>query len=79
MKTAIKQCGTCKHGEIDYPPSPGDSEDGVNCSSREMMENLAEHGQEDLREEYARWGFINVWRLEELAEPEYECPYWEKK
>ena len=78
-----KQCGTCKFAlGFDYPPDgPGGETDGVKCSSEGMVQQYEEQTgmTGNLAMEYQRDGYILLWRLEVLAEEDFECPYWEEK
>lgn len=73
------QCGTCKDAarfhSADCPSGP---EDGVDCTSRahaEMMDDQT-HGDSNSVAEFEDYGFLNLWRLEHLAEETYRCPNW---
>lgn len=79
VKPVMGQCGTCKFADaFDYADSPSGPEDGVHCTSEAMAKDLDSlgndtHNQEELKES----GFMNLWRLETLAEESYRCKYWE--
>ncbi len=68
------QCGTCKFAlEFGPPPSPGDADEGVHCSS----ESIAQKNKS--MDEFQDYGFSDLYRLEALAEESYRCPSWQGK
>ena len=75
------QCGTCKFAAgFDYGPSPSGPEDGVHCTSEENAKLLDEHLEGNrCQEELARYGYIDLFRLEVLADEHYKCPNWQPK
>ena len=76
------QCGTCKFAaEFCYCSTPSGPEDGVHCTSREhaaMMDSQTENDGVNIRE-YDQYGFLDLWRLEHMAEEEYRCPNWQQR
>jgi len=81
------QCGTCAHAlGFGYGSSPSGPEDGVHCDSLELaklmdeQQNSDEPDMADLRDfnqkELARNGFMDLYRLECLAEETYRCNFW---
>lgn len=76
------QCGTCKFAAcFDYADSPSGPEDGVHCTSEAHVKMMDEQTQGDCNnmEEFKAYGFVNLWRLEQVAEESCRCPNWEKK
>ena len=75
------QCGTCSFAaEFGYAASPSGPNDGVHCTSKDhalwMDKFTGLSGSEYNIKEYNEYGFIDLFRLECLAEPEYRCPHW---
>lgn len=68
-------CSTCKFGKLDYPPTPGAADDGVDCSNPKMVDVI---GSPEAKEEFDEYGSLNLWRVE-VAEPGSSCPAWEGK
>ncbi len=64
-------CGTCGHAsKFDYPPSPGEPDEGVHCQSRGLAEDC------DLLDEYEEKGSALVLRVEVVDGDQGDCPYW---
>ena len=76
------QCGTCKFAaEFCSADCPSEPEDGVHCTSRaqaEMMDGQTD-GDSNSVNEFEAYGFLDLWRLENLAEEEYRCPNWQQR
>lgn len=83
------QCGTCAHAlAFDYASSPSGPEDGVHCNSLEMAKQLDEQQNSDdpdmadvrdfNQKELAEFGFMDLWRLECMAEETYRCDFWKE-
>ena len=71
------QCGTCRFAkDFGYADSPSGPEDGVHCTSEQIAKSLAESGQGDLALQLQENGFMELWRLEALAESDFRCPSW---
>lgn len=69
----MRHCISCKHNQgTDYPPSPGDKADGVNCDS-EVVAN-----EQGAMEEFREYGNVNLWRIEIIGDGA-ECKHWESK
>ena len=81
VKAIDGQCGTCVFADcFDYPDSPGGPEDGVHCISLKHAEFMDEQtGSKDYTESLTSYGFLNLWRLELVAEEEFHCPQWVSK
>ena len=76
----MRQCGNCKFAlGFDYPESPGGPTDGVMCSSADIVNDQEEMSGNtgDFAMQYQKDGYVLLWRLEVLAEPEFECPHWQ--
>jgi hypothetical protein len=75
------QCGTCKFAlAFDYAPSPSGPEDGVHCTSEELAKRIdTQQGEGYSQSELKEYGFLELWRLEALAEETYSCEFWEPK
>ena len=73
MTTGI--CSTCKFGKLDYPPTLGSADDGVECSNPEMVELL---DSEEAREEFADYGSFNLWRVE-VVDLDCTCQAWHSR
>ncbi len=76
------QCGTCLFAkEFGYASSPSGPEDGVHCISIKQAEMMEEQTKGDLqsKEELTDYGFMDLWRLEAMAEEGYKCPNWLSK
>ena len=77
------QCGTCKFADyFDYGPSPSGPEDGVHCTSQEHAKWLDQQCDPEInpcQNELAKHGYMDLFRLEVVAEEEYTCPYWEPR
>ena len=82
------QCGTCAHAlDFGYGSSPSGPEDGVHCDSLELAKsqdkqnNSTEPEYADLvdfnQKELAQYGFMDLFRLECLAEDTYRCDFWQ--
>lgn len=74
------QCGTCVFAEeFDFGPSPSEGTDGVHCTSSAHAKFLDDAGggttNQDQLQEY---GFMDLFRLEFLAEESFRCPQWQK-
>jgi hypothetical protein len=68
------QCGTCKYAAaFDYAPSPSGPEDGVHCTSEANARSIGN------LDEFRDFGFLDLFRLECLAEENYRCPHWRKR
>ena len=73
------QCGTCLFAkEFGYGPSPSGPEDGVHCVSIKHAEELDKHDGYS-KSELEEHGFLDIFRLEVLEEPDYRCPHWLSK
>ena len=72
------QCGTCRFAaEFDYGPGPSGDGDGVHCTSEEHADFLEGQGMEGLKEELKEYGFMDLFRIEALADESYRCPQWQ--
>jgi len=86
------QCGTCRHALcFDFATSPSGPEDGVHCDSLELAKVLDEQFNPDPndpemadmvdqnRKELSVNGFMDLYRLECIAEENIRCDQWEPK
>ena len=74
------QCGTCRWAVgFDFADGPSGAEDGVHCASADHARELDSIGQADLAEEFRTQGYMQLWRLEALAEEDFRCAYWQPK
>ena len=78
------QCGTCLFAkEFSFADSPSSPEDGVHCISIEHAkfndENEGGNGENRNMAELTEYGFMDLWRLEAMAEESYRCPQWLSK
>ncbi len=73
-----KQCGSCAcASEFGYASTPSGPTDGVHCTSRAQAELLdGNQGGSPNVDEFEAYGFLDLWRLECVAEEDYECPNW---
>ena len=82
MEQIEGQCGTCAFAaKFGYADSPSGPEDGVHCTSKAQAEMIDDQtrGDTTYRKEFEEYGYIDVWRLENLVDPDYKCPNWKKK
>lgn len=68
------QCGTCRWAKIDYGPGPSNIDEGVNCYSQARAV-LYEFDAE----QFKQMGWVNLFRLEFLAEKSFQCPHWKPR
>jgi len=73
------QCHTCRWGELTTPPSPGETGTGVNCRNMLLVEYMEGRGVGGLREEYADYGCINLFTIEEVGGEDAECHQWNSR
>ncbi len=75
------QCGTCKFAAaFDFADSPSGPDDGVHCTSLAQAKMLDEQtGSDDYMQEYQEYGFLSLWRLEDVAEPSFRCANWQER
>lgn len=77
------QCGTCAEAkEFGYSPDgPSGPEDGVHCGShaQAVMMDDQTHGDAGSVAFFNEYGFLDLWRLEDMAEESYRCPNWKPK
>ena len=83
------QCGTCAHAlDFGSGPSPSGPEDGVHCDSLDLAKQLDEQqysATQDISErnlneaELTEYGFMDLFRLECLAEETVRCDFWKPK
>ena len=75
------QCGTCKFAAtFDFADSPSGPEDGVHCTCEAQAKMLDEQSEVDwYMQEYKEYGFLSLWRLEDVAEPSYRCANWQQR
>ena len=75
------QCGTCKFaGEFCSGSGPSGPEDGVHCLSEAHAKLMDEQTHTDTNmEEFRAYGFLDLYRLEGMAEKSHRCPSWEPK
>jgi hypothetical protein len=75
------QCGTCNFAScFDYATSPSGPEDGVHCVSEKQAKLMDEQtGSTQNVAELKEFGFMDLWRLEAMAEPTFRCENWEPK
>lgn len=74
------QCGTCRFAaEFDYASSPSGPEDGVHCTSEDHAEYLEGHGVVGVKKQLEEYGFMDLFRIEAVAEESFRCPQWEPK
>ena len=75
------QCGTCLFAkEFDFADSPSGPEDGVHCISIEQAKLVdRQEGNNRWMSELTEYGFMDMWRLEAMAEEDYKCPNWLSK
>ena len=80
VKPVDGQCGTCRFAAgFDFGSSPSGPEDGVHCNSREHAIWMDEQNDYNYNvQELDEYGFMDLFRLEVLAEEDYRCPHWEK-
>lgn len=67
-----KVCGTCGFAQgigTTTGPSPSGPDDGVNCTCREIAEEL------NSLEEFLEYKSVNLFRLE-VMDDEAECEHW---
>jgi len=70
------QCGTCLLADgFDYGPSPSGPEDGVHCTSYGLARETGQYSIEEIGE----YGFLDIFRLEALAEEDHRCSHWISK
>jgi len=68
------QCGTCGWAaDFDYAGCPSGPEDGVHCASESLARALGNWG------EWKEMGYIELMRLEVLAEETFRCQHWKPK
>jgi hypothetical protein len=82
IKPVEYQCGTCKFAAcFDYASTPSGPEDGVHCTSEDYAKIMDKQtgGAAHAVEEFKEYGFLDIWRLEAIAEEEFKCPSWAKK
>ena len=79
--TVEGQCGTCLFAkEFGFASSPSGPEDGVHCTSIEHAKfNDENEGDKRNMSELTEYGFMDLWRLEAMAEEGYRCPNWLSK
>ncbi len=79
--TVDGQCGTCRFAkEFGYADCPSGPEDGVHCTSIEQAKLVDEQeGNNRWMSELTEYGFMDLWRLEAMAEEDYRCPNWLSK
>ena len=71
------QCGTCKFAAAYVDSLSGDM-DWVHCSSVTHAKMLDDQsGGEHYMQELKEYRFLNLWRLESLAEVSFKCPNWQ--
>ncbi|MBA7594934.1 hypothetical protein ES703_01890 [subsurface metagenome] len=75
------QCSTCLFAkEFGFADSPSGPEDGVHCISIEHAKfNDENEGNNRWMRELTELGFMDMWRLEAMAEADYKCPQWLSK
>ena len=75
------QCSTCLFAkEFGFADSPSGPEDGVHCISIEHAKfNDENEGGSRWMSELTEYGFMEMWRLEAMAEEGYKCPQWLSK
>ena len=75
------QCGTCKFAAaFHFADSSSGPEDGVHCTSEAQAKMLYEQtGSDYYQQEYLEYGFMSLWRLEDIAEPSYRCANWQER
>ena len=74
------QCGTCGWAiGFEYADCPSGPEDAVKCTSEGQAELLRSQDQGDLTDMLKTEGYMNLWRLEWLAEESFRCPNWKPK
>lgn len=82
VKPVDGQCGTCLFAkEFGYSSSPSGPEDGVHCISYHWAKRQDDltHGNTKYIEELIEDGFVDILRLETLAEEVFRCPSWLSK
>jgi len=68
------QCGTCGWAkEFHFADSPSGPEDAVNCASETLARALGDWGI------WHEQGYVQIWRLEALAEETFRCQHWDPK
>ena len=73
----VGQCGTCKFAAA-YVDSLSEDTDWVHCSSVTHAKMLDDQsGGEHYMQELKEYRFLNLWRLESLAEVSFKCPNWQ--
>lgn len=75
------QCGTCaSEAKFDYAEgNQAGPEDGVHCTSTELAKAMDDAGFTGNEEELDEYGFMDLLRLEFLAEETFRCPHWKPK
>ena len=75
------QCGTCFFArEFGYGPSPSGPEDGVHCVSYRLAVEMDELSQTSFNVlQLLEYGFMDLFRLETVAEETYRCSSWMSK
>jgi len=75
------QCGTCLFAkEFDFATTPSGPEDSVHCISEAHAKfNDESEGSDRNVSELTEYGFMDLWRLEAMAEEGYRCPNWLSK
>ena len=81
IKPLEGQCGTCKFAAaFDFADSPAGPDDGVHCTSLAQAKMLDEQvGRAYYMQEYQEYGFLSLWRLEDVAEPSFRCANWQER
>jgi hypothetical protein len=80
------QCSTCGFAKgFDYADCPSGPDSVVLCSSIEIAKEQDEAFNNDdpndpcyniRQKELAEFGYMNLWRLEALAEKTFRCEHW---
>jgi len=74
------QCGTCGWAAgFEYADGPSGPEDAVKCTSEGMADLLRSQDQGELTEMLESEGYMNLWRLEAMAEETHRCKHWKPK
>lgn len=65
------QCSTCRFAaEFGYSSGPSGPEDGVHCTSEANAISM------NALPEFREYGFLDLFRLECIAEDTFRCPHW---
>lgn len=68
------QCGTCGFASsFEWGICPSGPKDAVNCTSKERADSL------QMALDFERDGYVQLYRLEALAEETFRCPHWKAK